>query len=50
MTDWQPHEFAVCVGMDAFRICIGLGPKNFTIAEIVRWLMIATEKMANDPR
>ena len=31
-------EFAVCMGMDAFRLCIGLKPRNFTRDDVVRWL------------
>lgn len=32
------HEFAVCIAFDAFRICLGQEPKNFTLEEIIRWM------------
>lgn len=34
----KPQEWVVCMAMDAFRVCIGMRPRNFTRAEIVRWI------------
>lgn len=31
-------EFAVTMGMDAFRICIGLKPRNHSLEEVIRWM------------
>lgn len=36
----SPQEFAVCMGMDALRICLGKEPRNFTPAEVVRWMNV----------
>lgn len=30
--------FAVTIGMDAFRIAIGVPPRNHSLDEIIRWL------------
>lgn len=29
---------AVLMGMDAFRICIGMRPKNYPARAVMRWL------------
>ena len=31
-------QFAVLLGMDAMRACLGKRPRNFTVAEIIRGL------------
>ena len=31
-------EFAVTMGMDAFRICIGHKPRNHSLEDIIRWM------------
>lgn len=36
----DPHVFAVCMAWDAFRLCIGMKPKNFTADEVVRWISL----------
>lgn len=35
---WNPTEFAVCVGMDAMRLCMGLKTSNFTKREVIAWI------------
>lgn len=32
------RAFAVCMGMDALRLCLGQEPKTFSVAEVVRWI------------
>ncbi len=32
------HEAVVCMAFDAFRLCLGKRPKNFTRTDVVRWL------------
>lgn len=39
----NPREFSVCMAMDAFRLCIGVTPRNFTAAEVMRWLRMVTK-------
>lgn len=34
----DPREFAVCMGMDAFRLCLGMKPRNFTRKQVIDWL------------
>lgn len=36
----NPHEFSVCMGMDAMRLCLGMKPRNFTVDEVIRWLRL----------
>lgn len=36
----SPQEQAVCVGMDALRISIGVTPRNFQLHDVIRWLRI----------
>lgn len=40
LTTNDPRQFSVCMGMDAFRLCIGLPTRNFTAAEVIRWLRL----------
>lgn len=42
MTD--PRAFAVCLGMDAFRLAVGRTPKSFTPFQIIGLLTRAAEK------
>jgi hypothetical protein len=38
---WRhPMEFAVCMGMDAMRLCLGGKPRNFTLNEVIRWMRV----------
>jgi hypothetical protein len=34
----RPQETAVCMAYDAFRICLGQPPQNFTPVEVQRWM------------
>lgn len=34
------RETAVCMGMDALRICIGQKPKTFTVEQVLRWITL----------
>lgn len=34
----RDRQFAVTVAMDAFRLCIGLPPRNHQQREVVRWM------------
>lgn len=34
----NPQEFAACMGIDALRLCLGISPRNFTVAEVIRWM------------
>ncbi|WP_154678355.1 hypothetical protein [Microvirga massiliensis] len=43
--EWQPMEMAVCIGFDALRIATGRKPKHFTVAEVLRWLTLAAERV-----
>ena len=36
----DPRAFAVCMGMDAFRMALCLPTKNFTKDEVLRWLAV----------
>lgn len=36
----NPHEFAVCMGMDAMRLCLGIPPRNFATKDVIRWLRL----------
>lgn len=31
-------EFAICMGFDAMRICLGLEPENYSYKEVVEWM------------
>lgn len=33
-----PMETAVCMGFDAFRICVGKPTKHFTPAQVKQWM------------
>ena len=35
---WHPQEFAVCMAMDAFRLCLFGKPQNFTAEEVIAWI------------
>jgi hypothetical protein len=39
----DPRVFAVCIGMDAMRLCIGQKPRNFTVAQVIRWLRLSAK-------
>jgi len=32
------QEWLVCIATDAFRLCIGMKPRNFTREEVIRWI------------
>ena len=38
MSNADAHKHAVCMGMDAMRICLGMMPKNFTAQEVISWM------------
>ena len=42
----NPHQFAVCMGMDAMRLCLGISPRNFTRDEVIRWLRLMSKTAA----
>ena len=31
-------SFSVCMGWDAFRLCIGMKPRRFTAIEVLAWI------------
>jgi hypothetical protein len=33
----DPMQVAICMAFDAFRICLGAQPKNFTIQQVANW-------------
>lgn len=35
----HPESFAVCMAFDAMRLCLGGKPINFTVDEVIRWLL-----------
>lgn len=39
--DWWPQEFAVCMAMDAFRLCLFGKTSNFTKREVIAWIEAA---------
>ena len=34
------QETAICVAMDAMRICLGIKPKNFSPRQVIRWMLL----------
>lgn len=40
----SPMSFAVCMGMDALRICIGKDPVNFPKRDVLRWILAMCDK------
>jgi len=34
----RPVEIPACMGMDAFRLCVGKHPRNFTAQEVLEYL------------
>lgn len=40
MLSADPRAFAVCMGLDAMRIAIGMKPRNFDAKEVIRWLRL----------
>lgn len=46
MTEAKCKAKMVCMGMDAFRICIGLKPRNFQVAEVVAYI-VALSRLAS---
>jgi hypothetical protein len=42
----ERREKLICMAMDAFRLCIGKAPKNFTIEEVAKFV----ERRASDAR
>lgn len=36
----DPHQVAISMAFDAFRICIGQRPKNFSVAQVAQWFGI----------
>jgi len=40
----NPSEFSVCMATDAFRICMGIDPKNFSADEVIRWIKLLQGK------
>lgn len=42
----DPRQVAICMAFDAFRICVGGKPKNFTVAQVRNWFAIMAEKVS----
>lgn len=40
----DPRVFAVTIGMDAFRIAIGITPRTHSLEDIVRWLTLMARR------
>ena len=40
----DPRAFAVTMGMDAFRIAIGIKPRTHSFADIIRWLTLMSAR------
>lgn len=38
MEKMSDEAWVVCIAMDAFRLCIGMKPRNFTREEVIRWI------------
>lgn len=36
----RDQEQMVCLAMDAFRLCLGMKTRNFTRAEVIRWIRL----------
>lgn len=41
----DPRAFAVTMGMDAFRIAIGIPPRTHALEDIIRWLALMAAKI-----
>lgn len=39
-----PVETAICMGMDALRICVKVTPKNYSYDEVMRWMKLMKPK------
>lgn len=35
-----PVATAICMGMDALRICVKVTPKNYSYDEVMRWMRL----------
>jgi len=35
----DPRQVAICMGMDAMRICLGRPTKNYTEEQVVAWMV-----------
>jgi hypothetical protein len=33
-------SFAVTMGMDAMRLCLGIRPRNHSAADVIRWIKL----------
>lgn len=44
----SPEAFAVCMGMDALRLSLGIPLKNFAVNEVLRWLNLRAMKLKED--
>jgi hypothetical protein len=38
------HEFVVSLAMDAFRLVIGIKPRNHEAREVIRWIRTMQER------
>jgi hypothetical protein len=36
----EPRVFAVTMAMDAFRLCIGMKPRNHNVEDVIRWIRL----------
>lgn len=36
------HEWVFCMAFDAFRVCMGDEPRNFTREEIAKWMSLTS--------
>lgn len=43
VTRRDASPFAVCMAFDAFRIALGMAPRNFTRIEVLNWLQTQAE-------
>lgn len=44
----ETQQDIICIGMDAFRCCVGLEPRQFTRDEIIRWIRISSPESRGD--
>ena len=41
-------EFVTLMGFDAFRICRGLAPRNFTARDVSKWIAVMSSVSETD--
>ncbi len=45
----EPEQMAVCMGLDAMRLCMGIPTRNFTHAEVLRWMDVMKQAGGRNP-